>query len=148
MLKTNENGQPIKEVDWSKTRAIANRVNHIYINLKGRESQGIVDPADQYELEEAIMTDLYSYKDKETGHRIVSIALRNRDAVLLGMGGDYPQAGDIIYWTAEGYNCDHGDSLSTTYGHADTSVGPAFMAAGRGIKQDYETKRIIRQRSF
>ena len=91
------------------------------------------------------MTDLYSYKDKETGHRIISVALRNRDAVLLGMGGDYPQAGDIIYWTAEGYNCDHGDSLSTTYGHAGTSVGPIFMAAGPEIKQGYETKRIIRQ---
>ncbi len=145
VLKTDENGQPIKEVDWGKTRAIANRVNHIYLNIKGREPHGIVDPADQFELEEAIMTDLYSYKDKETGHRIISVALRNRDAVLLGMGGDYPQAGDIIYWTAEGYNCDHGDSLSTTYGHAGTSVGPIFMAAGPEIKQGYETKRIIRQ---
>ena len=37
---------------------------------------------------------------KVTGMRIIACALRNKDAVLLGLGG--PQSGDIIYWTAEG----------------------------------------------
>ena len=68
----------------------------VYLNIKGRDKHtladgtvidGIVDPADKYELEEQIMTDLYSLKSPETGHRIVSVALRNKDAVLLGQGG-------------------------------------------------------------
>lgn len=46
----------------------------------------LVDPKDQYELEEEIMTKLYALTSPETGHRIVSVALRNRDAVLLGQG--------------------------------------------------------------
>ena len=92
------------------------------------------------------MTDLYSYKDQKTGHRIVSIALRNKDAVLLGYGG--PECGDICYWMAEGYNFDHADSLSTTWGEADTSVSPIFIAAGQGFKEGYETDRIIRQVDF
>ena len=89
------------------------------------------------------MTALYGYRDKKTGRRIVSIALRNKDAILLGYGG--PECGDIVYWIAEGYNYDHVDSLSTTYGVGGTSVSPIFIAAGPGIKAGYETNRIIRQ---
>ena len=92
------------------------------------------------------MTDLYSLKSEETGHRIVSVALRNRDAVLLGQGG--PEAGDICCWMSEGYNFDHADCLSTTYGEGDTSVSPIFVAAGKGLKSGFETDRIIRQIDF
>lgn len=144
-LVKDEKGNPIKKIDWEHTTAIANRNGHIYINLKGREPHGIVDPADKYELEEKLMTDLYGYKDKKTGYRVVSLALRNKDAVHFGMGGEWPQEGDIVFFDAEGYNTDHGDSLSTTYGCADTSVGPIFIAAGPSFKKNFETKRIIRQ---
>ena len=145
-LKRDENGNELEEIDWERTRAVANREGFIYLNIKGREPHGIVDPADQYELEEQIMTDLYGYKDKKTGKRVFSVALRNRDAVLLGQGG--PEAGDICYWIAEGYNFDHADSLSTTWGEADTSVSPIFIAAGKGIKEGHYTDRIIRQIDF
>jgi len=144
-LKTDENGKEIKEMDWSRTKAVATS-NNIYLNLKGKWDHGIVDPADQYELEEQIITDLYGYKDKETGKRVISIALRNKDAVLLGYGG--PECGEICYWVAEGYNWDHCDSLSTNYGAQDTSVSPIFIAAGPGIKKGFYTDRIIRQVDF
>ena len=143
VLKRDENGNELKEIDYDKTTAVAQRANHIYINLKGRDPHGIVDPKDKYELEEKIMTDLYSLKDEETGYRRIALALRNKDALLLGLGG--PDSGDICYWNAEGYNHDHADSLSTTVGYADTSVGPIFVAAGPGIKENYRTERWIRQ---
>ena len=155
VLKQDEEGNELREIDWTKTRAVANRACNIHLNIKGRNKHkqpdgsvidGIVDPADQYELEEQLMTDLYGYRDKKTGKRVVSIALRNRDAVLLGYGG--PECGDIVYWMAEGYNFDHGDSLSTTLGVKDTSVSPIFIAAGPGIKEGFETDRIIRQIDF
>ena len=136
-LLRDENGNLLHEIDWSKTKAVACRGNNIYLNLIGRTEHGIVDPTDQYELEEEIMTALYGYKDPETGKRVVALALRNKDAVLLGYGG--PECGDICVWMSEGYNRDHGDALSTTFGFADTSVSPIFMAAGNGIKEDYQT---------
>ena len=142
-LKHDENGHELREMDWSKTKAVACRGNHIYINLKGKYPHGIVDPADQYEVEEEVMTKLYGYKDKVTGKRIISLALRNQDAVILGLAG--PEAGDIIYFMAEGYNFEHGDSLSTVLGEGDTSVSPIFIAAGTGIKQGEETVRYIRE---
>lgn len=143
VLKRDENGKRLREVDWSKTKAVNNRACHISINLKGRDPHGIVEPEDKYELEEQIMTDLYGLRDAHTGKRVVALALRNKDAVLLGLGG--PKSGDICFWTAEGYNYDHTDGLSTTWGDADTSLSPAFIAAGKGLKKGYTTDRIIRQ---
>lgn len=139
-LKEDENGK--KAIDWTKTRALATRGNHIWINLKGRNPNGIVDPADKYELEREIISDLYNYREPKHNRRIVSLALRNKDAAVLGMSG--PECGDILYWLEEGYNRVHGDSLSTFKGCVDTSVSPIFIAAGKGIKPGY-TKRVIRQ---
>lgn len=87
-----ENGEV--QIDWTQTKAVMQREGHLYLNLIGQTDHGIVDPKDQYELEEEIMTKLYALKDPKTGHRIVSVALRNKDAVLLGQGG--PEAGDIL----------------------------------------------------
>ena len=143
VLKTDENGNEIHEIDWSKTRAIQTRSNSIYVNLKGRDRHGIVDPADKYELEEQIITDLYGYKDPKTGKRIVALALHNKDAVLLGMGGEL--AADIVFMLHEGYNFDHGESMSTAQGHNDTSVSPILVAAGPGVKENYQIKGYIRE---
>ena len=144
-MKKDEKGNEISEIDWTKTKAIAWGEQHIYLNLIGRTDHGIVDPKDQYELEEEIITALYGFKHPETGKRIIAVALRNKDAVLLGQGGPY--AGDICYWVAEGYNYDHADTLSTAWGEGHTSVSPIFIAAGKGIKPGY-TNRMIRQIDF
>ena len=50
-----------------------------------------------------------------------------------------------MIWLAEGYNYDHNDSLSSTYGYGGTSVSPIFIAAGPGIKAGFTTERIIRE---
>ena len=146
VMQKDENGNDTHEIDWSKTVAVASRANHIYINLKGRYDHGIVDPKDQYEVEEEIMTALYGLKHPESGKRVIGLALRNKDAVILGFGGD--QCGDIVAWTAEGYNDDHFDAITTTYGLNHTSLLPIFLAAGPGIKKGELTKRIIRQVDF
>lgn len=152
VMKKDANGQDLYEIDWEKTIAVAPRGNHIYLNIKGRNHHtladgtiidGIVEPAEQYEVEEQIMTALYGCKDEKTGKRIFALALRNKDAMLLGLGG--PASGDIIYFMAEGYNIDHGCSLSTTQGCAETSVSPLCVLAGKGFKQNFITDRIIRQ---
>lgn len=94
VMKKDENGNSTNEVDWEKTRAVQIRSNYIYVNLKGRDKTGIVDPADKYDLETEIINDLYNYRDPATGKRVVGIALRNKDGVLLGVNG--PECGDIL----------------------------------------------------
>lgn len=58
---------------------------------------------------------------------------------------DGPTAGDICFWVAEGYNYDHCDGLSTSFGECETSLSPIFVAAGPGYKKGYITERVIRQ---
>ena len=140
VMKTDEQGNMIPEIDWEHTRAVQTRANSIFINLKGRDRHGIVDPADKYEIEEQIITALYGYRDKHTGKRIVALALHEKDAVLLGMAG-----GDIIVMIHEDYNFDHGESMSTAQGHNDTSVSPIFVAAGPGVKQGHVIKGYVRE---
>ena len=142
-LLKDEQGNELRAIDWSKTTAVATRAGHIWLNLKGRQATGIVEPADRYRLEEKIINDLYNYRDPKTGRRVIAIALRNREASIIGMSGE--QCGDIIYMLAEGFNRVHGDSLPTARGYKNTSVSPVFIAAGQGIKAGYKTKRVIRE---
>lgn len=143
VIKRDENGNELHEIDWEKTKAVAIRANHIYINLKGRDKYGIVEPEDKYQVEEELMTALYGYHDKKTGQRVIALALRNKDALILGLSG--PECGDIIYFTAEGYTMDHGDCLTTTEGYAFTCVEPIFVGAGKGLKKSFTTERVIRE---
>ena len=143
VMKKDENGNDLPEIDWTKTVAVAQRGIYIYINLKGRDPEGIVDPADQYELERKIIDDLYNYRDERSGKRIVSLAVRKKEAAHFGLDAD--RCGDIVYFLEEGFNRIHGDSISTYYGYADTSVSPIFMAAGPNIKKDFITDRVIRE---
>lgn len=143
VLKKDEFGNKLDEVDWEKTRAVQIRSNYIYINLKNRDKYGIVDPEEQYELEEKIISDLYNYRDKITGKRVVGIALRNKDAIILGTNG--PECGDIFFTIEEGFNRLHGDGLTTAEGYFNTCVSPVFIAAGQGIKDNFITDRVIRQ---
>ncbi|MFV0527111.1 MAG: alkaline phosphatase family protein [Lachnospiraceae bacterium] len=143
VMKRDADGKRLSEVDWEKTRAVQIRSNYIYLNLKGRDATGIVAPEDAYALEEQIISDLYNYRDPATGKRVVGIALRNKDAVVLGVDG--PESGDIFFTIEEGFNRLHGDGLSTAEGYFDTSVTPVFIAAGNGIKKSHTTQRVIRQ---
>lgn len=141
VLKKDSEGNDIKEIDWEKTRAVATRGGQIYINLKGKYPTGIVDPADKYELEREIIDGLYNYR--LNGKRVIAVAMRNKDAMVLGTGG--PECGDVLYWLEEGVNRLHGDALPMVEGVNDTSVTPIFIAAGQGLKKGYKSERIIRQ---
>jgi predicted AlkP superfamily phosphohydrolase/phosphomutase len=50
-----------------ETKAYAMGLNGLYINLKGRESNGIVEPGDKRKVMEDIKQMLLSYKDPDTG---------------------------------------------------------------------------------
>lgn len=145
ILKRDENGNILKEIDWSKSKAVATGTNHIFLNIKGRDPQGIVEPEDQYALEEEIINALYNYRDPKTGRRIISLAVRNEDALPFGMGQE--GMGDIIYFLEDGFHRVHGDSWTTRRDHGGhhTSVSPIFVVAGSGVKPGCKTDRVIRQ---
>jgi predicted AlkP superfamily phosphohydrolase/phosphomutase len=60
-----ESGTYFDGVDWSRTRAYALGLSGLYLNLKGRESSGIVEPADAAALEQELAARLSNLHDDE-----------------------------------------------------------------------------------
>ncbi len=62
------------DIDWARTLAYSGGYyGKIYINLRGREKEGIVTPGEEYENVIAQLEDrLYRWTDPETGERIVN----------------------------------------------------------------------------
>jgi predicted AlkP superfamily phosphohydrolase/phosphomutase len=68
-----DQGEFFVNVDWSKTRAYAMGLGDIYINLAGREGQGIVQPGAEYQqLVAELQQKLVDYVDPETGEHPVA----------------------------------------------------------------------------
>ncbi|UCE12499.1 MAG: alkaline phosphatase family protein, partial [Candidatus Heimdallarchaeota archaeon] len=58
----------INDIDWSRTKAYCvGNGGQIFINVEGREPQGIVVPEDRLEVAKAIKSDLLKLTDKKTG---------------------------------------------------------------------------------
>jgi predicted AlkP superfamily phosphohydrolase/phosphomutase len=59
-----------ENVDWSRTKAYAMGLGQIYVNLKGREGHGIVEPGQQSsELQDALVAQLMTMADPNTATR-------------------------------------------------------------------------------
>ncbi|MFH1677117.1 MAG: alkaline phosphatase family protein, partial [bacterium] len=88
-------------VDWSKTKAYSLGLGKIYINLKGREGQGCINPGREYEnLRDEIIGKFSKLIDPKTGKPVVSV-LHKADRIF---SGEYvPLAGDIVVGFEIGY---------------------------------------------
>jgi predicted AlkP superfamily phosphohydrolase/phosphomutase len=75
-----DQGQFWENVDWSKTRAYAMGLGELYINVKGREAQGIVTPGADYDaLKRELKERLVMLTDPETGERAVRRVLAREE---------------------------------------------------------------------
>ena len=89
-------------VDWSKTKTFFSPPNHIWINLKGRDPHGIVDPGEEYEdVREEVINTFYSIRDPETGSCPVAFVSRKEDALFMGQWGE--RDADILLFLKPGY---------------------------------------------
>jgi len=70
-------------VDWEKSSAYSLAIGKIYLNLRGRDPGGIVDPAQQDELLKQITDRLYELTDPDTGEKVVSKVYR-KDEIYRG----------------------------------------------------------------
>ncbi len=83
-------------IDWSRTKAYGMGMQGmIYINLKGREPWGIVEPGREYEsVRDEIITRLRQMTDPETG-KSVDIQIFKKEEVYEGQY--FKSAPDIVY---------------------------------------------------
>lgn len=87
-------------VDWTKTRAYAVGLNGVYLNLQGRESKGIVPPAEASRLAAEIAAAMEATPDPATNAPAITKAFVTATAFA---GRDYPRIEpDIVVGYARG----------------------------------------------
>ena len=108
VLPRDERPEFINAVDWSQTQAYSfGYYGQIFINLKGREPQGIVDPADYAALRAEIASCLKELKDPADGRSVVDRVYEKEE---LYNGRFLDEAPDLLaimrdftYMTRKGY---------------------------------------------
>src|SRR5258708_27033766 len=102
-----ESGDWFEDVDWSRTRAYTMGLNGLYLNLKGREKQGVVDPAEADALKREIQQKLDGLKDPASGAvGITGVFItgnvysgpysENAPDLLVGYGAGYRASSDSV----------------------------------------------------
>lgn len=130
-----------ERIDWSRSRVVPARDCFLYVNLKGRDPDGIVEPGADYEraVVEAI-TAMRSYVEPKLGRCPFSLVLRRSDARILGHYTD--RSGDVVYCVDSPYAYIHGQQLP-----ADklglSSLRFTWIMAGPGVKRGEHVGRNV-----
>ncbi len=142
-----------KNIDWARTKAYlkgGTRIDFsIYVNAKGE---------DKKQIEDELLCDLRTWVDSDTGKTPVAMALKKRDAALLGCWGE--NIGDIVIVLEPEYtisflissaapecqewifpnsgitNSAHGTQLPTYQTEVSSHLA-MFVIYGPGIKKGY-----------
>jgi predicted AlkP superfamily phosphohydrolase/phosphomutase len=139
-------------IDWRRSVAYvqADRGSEVYVNLKGREPLGIVEPADYEKVQEAVIDALLAWRDPGTGKRPVALALKLQDAAIIGYWGAVN--GDVVLTFNRGYGWGppsdgktvgpgpealHGSQIPTSETPYVTNMA-CLILAGPGIRTGYE----------
>lgn len=105
-------GELFAHVDWKHTRAYAMGLNALYLNLAGREKNGIVQPSERAALLAELIRRLREFRDADTGRLVVA------DAATVGASASSRYAPDLIVGYAPGYRA----SWETALGAAPAGV--------------------------
>jgi predicted AlkP superfamily phosphohydrolase/phosphomutase len=103
------------DADWSATTAYGLGINGLYLNRKGRERDGFVEPGEVEEKLTALQEALEAVVDPATGARVISQVYR-ADAVY--SGGATELAPDLIVGYARGYR----SSWATCLGEVEPDI--------------------------
>jgi predicted AlkP superfamily phosphohydrolase/phosphomutase len=129
-------------VDWSRTRAHPVGIVNVFLNLKGREPDGIVEPSDYERTRRDLIDLLLDYREPTTGQRPFTLVLSREDAEIVNLWG--PLMGDVIYALRPEFDGAHGHQLPT----AKLGFGAqhaTFILNGAGVKQGVHLEGQVRQ---
>ena len=104
----------MKDVDWSRTRAYGLGINGLYLNLKGREKEGIVLPEQREALLDELVKKLEAVRD-DNGRKVIK-KVRRADKTYFGT--ETGLAPDLIVGYSRGYRA----SWATCLGDIERNV--------------------------
>jgi len=98
---TKRNEEFFTGVDWRKTKAYGLGINSLYLNLRGREQYGCVNPgAEENALKCELKEKLEALIDPKTGQKIISTVDKRED---IYHGAEVENAPDLIVGYSRGY---------------------------------------------
>ena len=97
------------ETDLSRSAAIPVGTIHVFINLKGRDPGGIVEPEDFDKVQQQIIHALTTYVDPGTGKQPFALAVTRENAEMLNLWGDL--VGDVVWAVHPEFDACHGRHL-------------------------------------
>jgi predicted AlkP superfamily phosphohydrolase/phosphomutase len=139
-------GELFAHVDWSRTQAYALGLNGLYLNLRNRERQGIVEQGEPAaRLLRVISRRLLEYRDPQTGRQAISDMYSPRE---LFHGAALAFAPDLIVGYSPGYRCSWQSALGgipaeTIEDNRDPWIGDHCIAA-RHVPAALLTDRPLR----
>ena len=148
-----EQKKHLESIDWTGTRAFAVGLAGIFLNLKGRESQGIVDPSEEAErLREEIGGKLAGLSDPDTGQKAIKQVY---NAMKIYRGPYKGEAPDLLVGYERGYRASwetaigevteavfHDNTKAWSGDHCiDPSLVPGVLFCNRSI--DSENPRLM-----
>lgn len=104
-----EEGELFPNVDWSRTQAYAIGLNAIYVNLSGRERNGIVPKNAAAGLIEQIAARLKAFRDPDKPAAVVTATWAPHPR----FDGDIEYAPDLIVGFSPGYRSSWGGALGS-----------------------------------
>ena len=104
-----KSGIGFTDVDWSKTRAYAVGLNSLYLNIRGREAEGIVAENEIADLKREISRGLLTFSDEQQQQSVIKIVY---DGEKIYPGNANLDAPDLVIGYQRGYRA----SWQTTLG--------------------------------
>ena len=136
-------------IDWSRTKAWGSQ-HYAWVNLKGRDPDGCVEPEDYGSVRREIMDALLAAEDPHSGRRMYNLVCTREDAAMVGVGSDI--AGDVFLWseappepepvTLDEFRRQHPDIEPGAWEQPNHNSGthspdPFMIMAGPGLKKGY-----------
>jgi len=113
LYRDRRTGEP--RIDWKSTRAYASGYR-VYLNVAGRDPDGIVPPGEYRATQERVIQTLYRLADPRTQDHPVRLAVRREDAEAIGLYGG--SMGDVVFAMAPGF-----ETRNTIHVPADAWLG-------------------------
>ena len=139
-------------VDWSRTRAYSFGYHgQIYLNVRGREPEGIVEPGEEYErVRDELLRNLVAWRDPQDQQPVVTKVFKREDVYWGARIGDAPDIivimRDFAYITRQGYEFGSDEDAvfasPLTYESGSHRLEGVIIAWGVGIRNKKQTEAV------
>jgi len=122
----------IFDIDWSQTVAYGVGFNGLYMNLKGREGQGIVPPEKVGEITARLIRELEAITDPETGQHPIAKVYRREDMYV---GPATPVMPELLVGYTPGFRSASTSVLGST-GKPTINLNPWAWSGDHSMARD------------